>query len=140
MKNSVSEKLGLRGYALLTDQCVVAARLNPEALGLVRHAETFESVGEVGAWVHDLDARWEHERASRRVRVTEANALARIAIEVPAEPAVIWAFVTDPANRVRYVPGIVSVDEQSAGGRRGIGTTNHCVHGAGAGLEEVLDW
>jgi len=25
-------------------------------------------------------------------------------------------------------------------GRRGIGTTNHCVHGEGVSLEEVLDW
>ena len=30
--------------------------------------------------------------------------------------------------------------ETPVDGRRGIGTTNHCVHGAGVSLEEVLDW
>ena len=30
--------------------------------------------------------------------------------------------------------------ESSKSGRRGVGTTNHCMHGAHAIIEEVLDW
>ena len=35
---------------------------------------------------------------------------------------------------------MVRVDEATAGGRRGIGTTNHCVHGKDAIVEEIVDW
>jgi hypothetical protein len=72
--------------------------------------------------------------------VSETETLAKLEIEIPAEPSVVWGYVTDPSNRVRYVPGVVRVDEVPLAGRRGIGTTNHCVHGAGASVEEVLDW
>jgi len=33
-----------------------------------------------------------------------------------------------------------AVNEDFAGGRRGVGTTNHCVHGRDAIVEEVLAW
>jgi hypothetical protein len=37
--------------------------------------------------------------------------------------------------------GTDRVDQTNpAGGRRGAGTTNHCVHGHGAVVEEILDW
>ena len=140
LKNSVAEGLSLRGYALLTDACVAAAGLDPVALGLTRHAEAFESVGVIGGWVHDLDARWAEELEQRHVRVTDAEMFAKVEMEVAADPTTVWAFVSDPSNRPEYVPGIVSIDEALVGGRRGIGATNHCVHGAGASLEEVLDW
>jgi hypothetical protein len=35
---------------------------------------------------------------------------------------------------------VTSVDEEVRGGRRGVGTTNHCVHGKDAVVEEILDW
>lgn len=140
LKNSVVEQLSVRAYALITDACVAAAGLDPIALGLSRHAEEFESLGEIGGWVHDLDTRWTEEQAQRHVRVTDRDAIAQLEMEVAADPTTVWAFVTDPSNRPKYVPGITSIDESLAGGRRGIGATNHCVHGAGASLEEVLDW
>jgi hypothetical protein len=34
----------------------------------------------------------------------------------------------------------MSIDERAANSRRGVGTKNHCVHGDGEVLEEVLDW
>src|SRR5204863_10164865 len=30
--------------------------------------------------------------------------------------------------------------EAATGGRRGVGTTNHCIHGKDAIVEEILDW
>jgi hypothetical protein len=36
--------------------------------------------------------------------------------------------------------GTDAVEEQSASGRRGVGTTNHCMHGKDAVVEEILDW
>jgi uncharacterized protein YndB with AHSA1/START domain len=140
LKNSVAERIGARGYLLLTDACLSAASLSPEEIGLVEHRETYGELGEVVTWIHDLEAAWQRERDQRRVMVIERDTLFSIEADLPVAPPVVWALVTDPAMRPRFVPGVVRVDETVRGGRRGVGTTNHCVHGEGASLEEILDW
>jgi hypothetical protein len=140
LKNHLAEATGRRGYLLLTDRLLQAAGLNPVPLGFAEHREEYESVGEVVAWVHDLEPRWQREQELRRVRVDEKDQFDAVEADVPATPAEVWTYVTDPARRADYVPGVERVDEVPVDGRRGIGTTNHCVHGAGVSLEEVLDW
>src|ERR1700730_13561809 len=63
LKNTVAERHGLRGYALLTDSCAQALRVSD----LVPHVERFDELGEVGCGLVDLEARWEIEQASRSV-------------------------------------------------------------------------
>ncbi len=140
LKNRVVEERGLPAYVLLTDACVAAASMDPVALGFVRHAESFEGVGEVSGWVHDLEPRWQREQELRRVRISDRATWVRAEMDIPAVPAAVWAFVTDPASRPLFVSGVVAVDETPADGRRGVGTRNHCEHGEGASYEEILDW
>ena len=56
-----------------------------------------------------------------------------------AEPSVVWAHLTSPALRTRW-EGPIRIEETSAGGRRGVGTTAQCVTGRLATLEEIVDW
>jgi uncharacterized protein YndB with AHSA1/START domain len=140
LKNDIVESRGLAGYALLTDALLQATGLNPQPLGMVAHRQTYEGIGEVGDWIHDLEPRWQREQELRRVRVTPKDQFDVIELDISASPSEVWAYVTDPARRADYVPGVERVDEVPADGRRGIGTTNHCVHGEGVSLEEVLDW
>jgi hypothetical protein len=54
---------------------------------------------------------------------------------------VLWEFVTAPGRRRSWQHGVTDVlvfDTQ--GGRRGTGSTNHCMHGKDAIVEEILDW
>jgi uncharacterized protein YndB with AHSA1/START domain len=140
LKNRAAEDLGVRAYILLTEDCLRAASLHPEPLGLLEHRESFADVGEVLCWVHDLERSWAREQELRRVRVADRDTFAQLEGDVPALPEQVWAYVTDPARRPEFVPGVVRVDEATRDGRRGVGTRNHCVHGEGASLEEVLDW
>jgi len=39
-----------------------------------------------------------------------------------------------------WQPWVTEVREESAGGRRGAGSANHCRHGKDAVVEEILDW
>ena len=55
-------------------------------------------------------------------------------------PAIVWEWVTSPARRLQWQIGVDAVNEDVAGGRRGVGTTNHCVHGRDAIVEEFLAW
>jgi hypothetical protein len=57
LKNHVREDTGIDAYAMYTAACVAAMGLDdPAAAGLVEHREDFEGVGEVVAWLRDLQA------------------------------------------------------------------------------------
>ena len=140
LKNSVTDTTGLTGYALLTDACLAAAGLDPVPLELHEHREAYESLGEITCWVHDLERAWRRERELRRVRVSESDTMASAGVELAVAPSQAWQYLTSPTERPKWVPEIVRIAQSSAAGRRGVGTTNHCVHGDGVTLEEVLDW
>lgn len=137
-KNRVRDELELTAYAFLTDACVASTALDAEALGMRRHAETYD-VGEVAGWVHDLERAWKLDHERRRVYVDDADALWSAEMLVPAPAALVWEYATSPRLRPLWQVGVTEVREQSSG-RRGVGTTNHCVHGEDASIEEVLDW
>ena len=140
LKNSVTEKTGVAAYALYTEDCLRVASADPVALGLVEHRESFEHVGEVVGWVADLGAAWRAEQERTRVVVEPGKAMATLEFDLPAPPAIAWEYLTSPARRPRWQAGVQEVIEATANGRRGVGTTNHCVHGADAVVEEILDW
>ncbi len=58
----------------------------------------------------------------------------------PAPRDLVWSFMTDPAMRPRWQADVTGVDELPTAPRRGVGTTNHCMHGADVLIEEILDW
>lgn len=141
LKNSVVEALGLPAYALYTAAVLeVAGVVDPAAAGLIEHREAYEFVGEVPGWVRDLQAAWQEAEARSEVIVTAEQAAMELSYELPAPPEVTWDWLTSPIRRPQWQPGLTAFDEANAGGRRGVGTTNHCVHGRDAVVEEVLAW
>jgi uncharacterized protein YndB with AHSA1/START domain len=140
LKNQITERTGIRAYALYTEECLRAAHAAPEPLGLIEHRETYEHVGEVVGWVADLDAAWTADQARHRVVVEPRNAIATFEFDLPAPPAIAWEFLTSPALRPQWQADVQAVIETATSGRRGVGTTNHCVHSKDAVIEEILDW
>ncbi|MHB8459668.1 MAG: DUF2652 domain-containing protein, partial [Candidatus Limnocylindrales bacterium] len=141
LKNTVQEALGLGAYALYTDAAIGAMSLgDPAAAGLLEHRETYDVVGEVVGWVRDLETAWRDEESQAPVLVTADEAAWSTSFTLPAPPAIAWEWITSPARRPQWQVGVTAVEEASAGGRRGVGTTNHCVHGREAIVEEVLAW
>jgi uncharacterized protein YndB with AHSA1/START domain len=140
LKNTVVETTGIEAYALFSQAAIDAMAVNPETLGMRRHVERYEHIGEVAGWVHDLERRWQEEDARQRVFVEPAKAILDIAIPTPAPPQVVWEFVTTPGRRLGWAAGMTDLIVDAPGNRRGVGTTNHCIHGPDSILEEVLDW
>jgi uncharacterized protein YndB with AHSA1/START domain len=141
LKNDVVERLGLNAYALLSQACIDAAGIDPAALGMVEHVETYDRIGDVRTWVHDLERRWQEEEARGRVFVTPEEAVLDLAVPTTAPPQVAWEFLTKPGQRMRWQPWVTEVTiEGATGGRRGVGSSNHCMHGKDAVVEEILDW
>jgi hypothetical protein len=141
LKNDVVERLGMDAYALLSQACIDASELNPAALGMVPHTETYERIGDVPAWAHDLERRWQEEEARGRVFVTPEESILTVSVPTTAPPQVAWEFLTRPGQRMSWQPWVTSVTVEAApGGRRGVGSANHCMHGQDAVVEEILDW
>ncbi len=140
-KNGVVDTLGLPAYALISQAAVAATDLDPAALGFLPHAESYDQIGDVAVWVEDLAARWQAEEDRRRVRVEPDEAIIAVSTDVPVPPPVAWDFLTRPGQRMSWQPWVTAVSVEGAvGGRRGPGSSNHCMHGQDAVIEEILDW
>jgi uncharacterized protein YndB with AHSA1/START domain len=141
LKNEVVERLGMNAYALISQACIDASDLDPAALGMRPHTETYKRIGNVPAWAHDLGRRWQAEEARERVRVDPERAILDLAVATDAPPQVVWEFLTKPGQRMSWQPWVTEVTIKGAtGGRRGPGSANHCMHGKDAVVEEILDW
>ena len=122
LKNDVVEGLGMKAYALLSQACIDAAAIDPAALGMREHTETYERIGEVRLWAHDLERRWQEEEARGRVRVTPEEAILDLAVPTTVPPQVAWEFLTKPGQRMSWQPWVTEVRiEGATGGRRGAG-------------------
>jgi uncharacterized protein YndB with AHSA1/START domain len=141
LKNEVVEQFGIGAYALISQACIEAADLAPTALGMRPHTETYDRIGDVAGWVLDLDRRWQEEEARAHVFVEPTDAILELAIETRVPPQVAWEFLTRPGQRMSWQPWVTEVNVEGAtGGRRGVGSANHCRHGKDAVIEEILDW
>ena len=141
LKNDVVEKLGIGAYALITERCLDVTEIDPVALGMREHAEAYDRIGEVRGWVHDLERRWQEEEARGRVFVTPDESILTVSVPTNVPPQVAWEFLTTPGQRMAWQPWVTKVAiEGATGGRRGVGSSNHCMHGADAVIEEILDW
>jgi hypothetical protein len=141
LKNEVVQKLGIGAYALISQKCIDASDIDPAALGMREHTETYDRIGDVPAWAHDLDRRWREEEARGRVFVTPEQSVLTVSVATKVPPQVAWEFLTRPGQRMSWQPWVTEVTIKGAtGGRRGLGSANHCRHGKDAVVEEILDW
>jgi len=140
LKNTVVDGTGMAAYALFSQTSISAMSVDPEALGMRPHVETYEHIGEVPGWVHDLEKRWQEEEERRRIIVSAAEAVYARQAHTTAPPQIVWEFVTAPGRRVAWQSGVTDVIVEARGNRRGVGATNHCMHGKDAIIEEILDW
>ena len=135
-----SSSKGIEAYALFTQQCVNVMDVDVAALGMSAASESYEHIGVVPVWIHDLERRWQEEESRTRVIVDERQAVYSIDTATSAPPQVAWEFVTTPGRRIKWQLGVTGVEVKAVGNRRGAGAANHCMHGKDTSIEELLDW
>jgi hypothetical protein len=130
--------IGLTGYLLVTEAFATAFAIDPVALGMRPHVESYSDVGEVRGFVSDLESRYRVERERRRILVGEGESAIELEHVVPVPPAAAWAYLTAPGKRVLWQ--VDEIEEAQEGGRRCTGTASVCVDGRTRIYEEILDW
>ncbi len=136
LKNEVS----IPAYAFITDRCIELSSLDPEALGMARHTESYQHIGEVTGWVHDLQRAWSEMMERNRVYVGDDDAVMSFQAFFPAPPQLVWEHISVPTLRVLWNTGLDRLDQLDPAGRRRTGTLNHCMHGQDVILQEFVDW
>jgi len=140
LKNDIVATTGIAAYAAYTGACIAAMGTDPVALGLTPQRQAYEHLGEVDLWVEDLGAAWTAELDRARVTIPDSELAVSLDIELPAQPAIVWEYLTSPTLRLLWQSGTIRIVEDIGSGRRGAGTVNHCMHGKAAVVEEILDW
>lgn len=142
LKNGVNERLGGRAYALFSDACIRAMGIDPAAQGLIEHHETIDIIGKTVCWVRDLEAAWSEENARPRNEVTREKSAFVLEFDFAYPRPLVWEYFTMPDLRPKWRAAneVREATAESNRGRRGVGTVNHCMHGAAAIIEEILDW
>ena len=139
LKNTVTEKTGLRAYALLTESCVDRVDLDSVAAGLVEHDEAATDVENVGGWVLDLEGAWQVDQDRSAVYVEPGSTRIVFDIDLPASPTIVWDWVNSAEHQRQWQISASSIDMRHPRGVWGVGTTSHCVHGKVAMVHEVVD-
>jgi hypothetical protein len=140
LKNEIKARLGVGAYVLYTQAVLDAAGIDPQQQSLSEHHEETDVAGDMTGWVRDLEAHWQAELARPRRVIPSESLLGEFSWEVPTPPSVTFEYLTSPRLRPEWDTTLTSFDEETSDGRRGIGTTNHCMHGENAIREDIIDW
>ena len=137
LKNNVAEKMGLHGYALLTNCCL---KRMGELSSIAPCTQTYEHIGEVECGVYDLHAYENSMRNMKRVYVEPKDADYIYERIIAASPELLWSFVIDPERRMQYQTIKELKPVRNSSGRMGVNSTFHCDHGAFTRVTKMLDW
>ena len=137
LKNRVTEKMGLRGYALLTNACL--DRMG-QLSSITAHTETYEHIGEVQCGLYDLQSYEQKMRETKRVYLEPKDADYIYERIVQTSPEMLWSFVIEPQKRVQWQAIKKVTNTRNSSGRMGIDTEFHCDHGSFFRATRLLDW
>ena len=137
LKNKVTEKMGLRGYALFTNACLERmGQLSP----ITPHTENYEHIGEVQCGVYNLREFEQRRRETKRVYLEPKDADYIFERVLQTSPEILWSFVIEPEKRVQWQAIKKVTNTQNDSGRMGIDTVFHCDHGSFSRVTRLLDW
>jgi hypothetical protein len=140
MKNSITEKTGLKAYAAYTQAVVDALEMQVLLEDMIPHTESYKDVGEVSIFVQEITTTWEQRKEQMRMVVDEINSVSQRQIDFPLPPSIVWEYITKPEFRnILHNSDTQYVNGQSSG-RIGTDAVYICAHGNNEFNQKILDW
>src|SRR5215207_2523394 len=104
LKNTVDETFNTKSYAFLSETAASAMKIEEICHAEMQpHKESYEHIGEVNGFVHDLKAVMERQRDERRVIVPIDTAWKKIETTFPISPALLWDYLNDPERQREWM-------------------------------------
>jgi hypothetical protein len=72
--------------------------------------------------------------------VTEKDAHLSLSTQFETSPAKLWEWINDPNKRMLWQPENSWESKRDESGITMKGSKNHCAHGKGTIIEDILDW
>ncbi len=139
-KNSVTQQTGLKAYVAYTQSAVDALGIDQIAETMIRHTDTYESIGDVQVYLDDLRSKWEQEKTRTRMSVQEGEDALRFEDDFPLPPLMMWDIVSSPQYKAILSGSQSARVDNLTKGRIGLGTTYYCAHGSRVSPETIVDW
>src|SRR5574341_53472 len=117
-----------RAYALFTSNSLERLGIQPDLM--VESSKTYPDYGEVRAARLDLQPRYQAMLAARQMFISAEDADVIHTVDIAASPSYLWDWLNDPIKRNVWMEGRIWKAGLRIDGRTGIGTRNHCAHGA----------
>jgi uncharacterized protein YndB with AHSA1/START domain len=137
LKNRVVESTGFTSYAFITRACADSLGLDWLERHAKSHSETYDHVGEVQGYVHDMAPVWARDRENKLVSIEAGDAWIQIDTQIAAPAQVVWDALTAPEFKTlwRFADQVTVTD-----GRAGKGTEYRCYRGQTVSVDKVVDW
>lgn len=140
LKNSVTEKTGIRAYALYSDAAIRQLGLEEICAKMTPHEETYEHVGTVPVWVQDMHPVWEAKKDQAQVKITADRVLLRCATDIHAAPEIVWDYLIQPEHFNVFAAGTKTEIAGQKDGRVTVGSVYQCYHGESFNALTILEW
>lgn len=108
--------------------------------GMSLHAESYEHLGTVSGYVHDLREAWSREKTQCRTFVNEEDAWISEQALFPLSAPLVWDYLTEPSHLSEWCRLDSVTLEGRENGRLGVGTVCHTVQGAETTEQTFIDW
>lgn len=140
LKNSVGEKTGFQGYALLTEAAIQQLAINGLEDTMVPITEEYEYLGEVKVWVQDMHAVWEKKRKTVAVLFPDDQLAGSFEIDIALPREIVWDYLTQPEFRTVLIGADRMDIANRAQGRIAEGSIYQCYHGDKLIPQTILEW
>ena len=140
LKNTVTEDIGFRAYALYTKAAI--EKLGAEIMSetMTRHIEDYEHLGEVEVFVQDLHPVWESRRSTTTAVFPQDRLLDRSDVQVKIPLERVWDYLIQPKYRNTLVGTERMELANRAHGRVAPGSVYQCYHGEDWLPQTILEW
>lgn len=138
LKNTVTDRLGLRAYCLYTGPARHRLGLE-DVTTLVAHSEEVPDFGLVETFIQDLgDAYRPAEQPG--ITVDDSELWFSLEADLPMGPAVVWDYLSSPVFRNILIGSSRQEVKDLVGGRIGVGSSYVCYHGNRVTPQRILEW
>jgi len=140
LKNSVTEKTGVRAYALFSEAAIQQLGSKDLIEGMTPHSETYEYLGKVDLRVHDMQPVWEKKRSAASLTFPTDRLWTRYEVDVSIPREQVWDYLIQPEFRNTLIGTDRMEVVNRTNGRIASNSVYQCYHGDKMVPQTILEW